>query len=107
MVKAHLCPPLCWCSDRTAETGSISCRVCGENYQCRINYLSDPVDVFCEWIDACEAARTGTGGDASDDARAGAGLNHSDDRAPASTASARSSGGAGQTNDGWEADEED
>jgi hypothetical protein len=34
--------------DKVAETGRIDCRVCGESYQCRISYLSDPVDVYCE-----------------------------------------------------------
>ena len=43
--------------DRSVDTGSISCRVCGENYQMRINHLTEPVDVFCEWVDACETAR--------------------------------------------------
>lgn len=47
--------------DRGAETGAIACRVCGESYQCRITYLSAPVDVFCDWIDELERLR-GAGG---------------------------------------------
>lgn len=43
--------------DRSVDTGSISCRVCGESFQMRINHLTEPVDVFCEWVDACDAAR--------------------------------------------------
>ena len=31
------------------------CRVCGAEYSASINYLSEPVDVFSEWIDHCEA----------------------------------------------------
>ena len=31
------------------------CRVCGADYTATINYLSEPVDVFSEWIDHCEA----------------------------------------------------
>lgn len=27
-----------------------------EDYKCTVNYLSDPVDVYSEWIDACEEA---------------------------------------------------
>lgn len=50
--------------DRGTETGTISCRVCGEDYQCRISFLDDPVDVYCQWIDACEAARTAPAGGA-------------------------------------------
>ena len=45
--------------DRKTETGAIGCRVCGENFQCRITPLSDPVDVFCEWTDALEEAQHG------------------------------------------------
>ncbi len=43
--------------DRKIETGSITCRVCGESFQTRVNHLTEPVDVFVEWVDACEAAR--------------------------------------------------
>jgi transcription elongation factor Elf1 len=43
--------------DKVAETGRIDCRVCGESYQCRISYLSDPVDVYCEV--SAEAGRPG------------------------------------------------
>jgi transcription elongation factor Elf1 len=50
--------------DRNTETGTIKCRICGEDFQCRISYLSDPVDVYCEWIDACESARDGAAGGA-------------------------------------------
>ena len=68
VAKSFKCP---FCShedacevklDRKTETGRIACRVCGEDFQCRISVLSDPVDVFCEWTDALEAARGGGGG---------------------------------------------
>eukprot|EP01138_Halocafeteria_seosinensis_P012155 gb/GECG01012423.1/.p1 GENE.gb/GECG01012423.1/~~gb/GECG01012423.1/.p1 ORF type:complete len:148 (+),score=28.36 gb/GECG01012423.1/:1-444(+) len=39
--------------NKEAETGTIGCRVCGQNFQCRIHSLSEPIDVYCEWIDAC------------------------------------------------------
>jgi len=41
--------------DREANTGRITCDVCTEDFQCNINYLSEAVDVYSEWIDACEA----------------------------------------------------
>ena len=47
--------------DRKTETGRIACRVCGEEFQCRITALSDPVDVYCDWTDALEGARGGDG----------------------------------------------
>lgn len=42
--------------DRNRNTGIISCRVCLEDFQTSINYLSEPVDVYSDWIDACESA---------------------------------------------------
>jgi transcription elongation factor Elf1 len=43
--------------DRQAETGSVTCRVCGESFQARISTLDDPVDVYTAWIDALEASK--------------------------------------------------
>ncbi|CAH3116470.1 transcription elongation factor 1 homolog [Pocillopora damicornis] len=42
--------------DRVRNTGHISCRVCLEDFQTSITYLSEPVDVYSDWIDACESA---------------------------------------------------
>ncbi|GFW60043.1 transcription elongation factor 1 homolog [Trichonephila clavipes] len=42
--------------DRQRNTGRITCRVCLEDFQTSINYLSEPVDVYSDWIDACESA---------------------------------------------------
>ncbi|KAL8600797.1 hypothetical protein ACOMHN_055992 [Nucella lapillus] len=42
--------------DRTRNTGTIECNVCLEDFQTTINYLSEAVDVYSDWIDACEAA---------------------------------------------------
>ena len=42
--------------DRSRSTGSITCSVCTENFQTTINYLSETVDVYADWIDACEKA---------------------------------------------------
>ncbi|CAM9359527.1 unnamed protein product [Heterosigma akashiwo] len=35
--------------------GDLTCRICGANFQASINYLTEPIDLFSEWIDACEA----------------------------------------------------
>ena len=43
--------------DRQSETGSVTCRVCGESFQARISTLDDPVDVYTAWIDALEASK--------------------------------------------------
>ncbi|KAK9535618.1 hypothetical protein VZT92_007990 [Zoarces viviparus] len=42
--------------ERTRNTGIISCSVCLEEFQTPITYLSEPVDVYSDWIDACESA---------------------------------------------------
>ena len=33
---------------------SISCRICCANYEMLINNLTEPIDVYAEWIDECE-----------------------------------------------------
>ena len=38
------------------NTGVLSCTVRLEEFQTPITYLSEPVDVYSDWIDACEAA---------------------------------------------------
>ena len=44
--------------NRDTEVGQIKCRVCGESDESRITSLSDPVDVYCSWIDALELEKT-------------------------------------------------
>jgi transcription elongation factor Elf1 len=34
--------------------GNLHCKVCGQRFQTGINYLSAAVDVYSDWIDACE-----------------------------------------------------
>uniref|UniRef100_A0A8C6YKW8 Transcription elongation factor 1 homolog n=1 Tax=Nothoprocta perdicaria TaxID=30464 RepID=A0A8C6YKW8_NOTPE len=48
--------PRCPRRDRARNTGVIACTVCLEEFQTPITYLSEPVDVYSDWIDACEAA---------------------------------------------------
>merc|ERR1711934_994636 len=44
--------------EKTKNTGNIRCMVCMEDFQATINFLSEPIDVYNEWIDACEEANT-------------------------------------------------
>ena len=39
------------------KIGKLLCRVCEASYSMTINYLTEPVDVFYEWLDDCEKAR--------------------------------------------------
>ncbi|MCJ1234502.1 hypothetical protein MMC14_002463 [Varicellaria rhodocarpa] len=41
--------------EKKAGTGELSCKVCGQQFQTGINYLSAAVDVYSDWIDACDA----------------------------------------------------
>jgi len=42
--------------DKTKNAAKIQCTICMEDFQATINFLSEPIDVYNEWIDACEAA---------------------------------------------------
>lgn len=41
--------------DKKAGIGDLYCKVCGQKFQSSINYLSAPVDVYSDWLDACES----------------------------------------------------
>ena len=58
------------------KIGMLKCRICGEEYQTRIHYLTEPIDVYSEWLDATEEAQA-----AEDASRSAAPRRHgSDDR---------------------------
>ena len=40
--------------DKTKKAARIQCKICLEDFQATINFLSEPLDVYNEWIDACE-----------------------------------------------------
>ncbi|GJJ78949.1 hypothetical protein EMPS_11308 [Entomortierella parvispora] len=40
--------------DFDQKVGHLQCRMCGVTFTCAINYLSHAVDVYHDWIDACE-----------------------------------------------------
>ncbi|XP_076251286.1 transcription elongation factor 1 homolog [Rhynchophorus ferrugineus] len=42
--------------DKGRSAAKIKCRICLEDFQTAINRLSEPVDVYNDWIDACEEA---------------------------------------------------
>ena len=37
------------------KIGTLKCRICSEEWQTRIHYLTEAIDVFSEWLDATEA----------------------------------------------------
>jgi len=42
--------------NRKESIGYLSCRVCGQSFQSTITALSEPIDVFSEWMDAADDA---------------------------------------------------
>mmetsp|Transcript_28890 Transcript_28890/g.76232 ORF Transcript_28890/g.76232 Transcript_28890/m.76232 type:complete len:101 (-) Transcript_28890:144-446(-) len=49
---------------RLEQIGQLKCRVCNASFQSRINYLSQAVDVYSDWVDASEDANQAKVGDA-------------------------------------------
>jgi len=45
--------------DKERQIGYIRCTVCDASYQMMTNYLSEPVDVYSEWLDKCEEENEG------------------------------------------------
>lgn len=37
--------------DQKAMVGDLNCRMCGATFQTTIHALTDPIDVFSEWLD--------------------------------------------------------
>mmetsp|Transcript_10240 Transcript_10240/g.12219 ORF Transcript_10240/g.12219 Transcript_10240/m.12219 type:complete len:122 (+) Transcript_10240:46-411(+) len=40
--------------DHKAQTALIRCRICTERFQMKTNNLTEPIDVYSEWIDETE-----------------------------------------------------
>ncbi|CAM9706937.1 unnamed protein product [Ectocarpus sp. 4 AP-2014] len=41
--------------NKKEKTARLLCRMCDVNYEMTINYLTEPIDVYTDWIDECEA----------------------------------------------------
>lgn len=55
--------------DKKAGVGNLHCKVCGQKFQTGINYLSAAVDVYSDWIDACEDVAKDAAEEDAEDAR--------------------------------------
>lgn len=40
--------------DKKNSVGDLHCKICGQSFQTAINSLSQPIDIYSDWIDACE-----------------------------------------------------
>ena len=63
--------------DLEHSIGSINCDGCGAKYQMRISNLTDPIDIYSEWIDKSDQVNAGNAGDA--EGLAGGGEEEEDD----------------------------
>ncbi|KAM6500505.1 Transcription elongation factor Elf1 like domain containing protein [Amanita muscaria] len=43
--------------DRKEGVAQLVCRVCDQRYQSKVNHLTEPIDIYSEWIDAADAAQ--------------------------------------------------
>ena len=55
-------------SNKKARIGTVRCSQCNVDWSTTTSALSEPIDVFCEWVDAAEEANAGPS-----DPRAGGG----------------------------------
>lgn len=42
--------------DLDRELGEVYCNLCSNRYRNRITHLTEPIDLYHDWIDACEEA---------------------------------------------------
>lgn len=65
--------------DKKNSIGSLSCKICGQSFQTRINALSQPVDVYSDWFDAVEEVNQGRGSGSEDDDEEGSSSDYESD----------------------------
>ena len=44
----------CHCRDFGSKIGQVSCSKCNAKFECSITDLTEPIDMYSDWIDACE-----------------------------------------------------
>ena len=59
--------------DQQKGIGSLACRLCGASFQMPVHHLHEPTDVFSEWLDECEAVKSGGGAGGGDVGGSGVG----------------------------------
>ena len=59
--------------DQKKGIGSLACRLCGASFQMPVHHLHEPIDVFSEWLDECEAVKSGGGAGGGDVGSSGVG----------------------------------
>ncbi|SCV70059.1 BQ2448_1453 [Microbotryum intermedium] len=41
--------------DNKTKVGRLDCKDCAQHFETDINHLTEPIDIYAEWIDACRA----------------------------------------------------
>jgi transcription elongation factor Elf1 len=69
LVLTHCVFFLFPCSDRKEKIAYLKCRICQQSFELSpINYLHQPIDIFCAWVDELEEAnKRGSDDDEEDD----------------------------------------
>lgn len=55
----------------SSNLGTVRCRICDASYQTEITHLTDPIDVYSEWVDKTEEANAPPTGDTAVDENGG------------------------------------
>ncbi|KAH9001248.1 Elf1-domain-containing protein [Lactarius akahatsu] len=42
--------------DRKEGVAQLVCKVCGQSFQSKVNHLTEPIDIYSEWLDAADYA---------------------------------------------------
>ncbi|KAI0054097.1 Elf1-domain-containing protein [Auriscalpium vulgare] len=42
--------------DRKEGVAHLLCKICDQRYQSRVHHLTEPIDIYSEWIDAADLA---------------------------------------------------
>ncbi|KAF8503537.1 Elf1-domain-containing protein [Russula emetica] len=42
--------------DRKEGLAQLVCKICGQSFQSKVNHLTEPIDIYSEWIDAADYA---------------------------------------------------
>lgn len=93
--------------DKKNSIGSLSCKICGQNFQTNINALSQPVDVYSDWFDAVEEVNAGRGSESEgDDDEAGSESDYESDSDDNERAPSASAGPVDSDEEELESDEE-
>ncbi|CCK68928.1 Elf1p KNAG_0B04940 [Huiozyma naganishii CBS 8797] len=65
--------------DKKNSIGTLSCKICGQSFQTRINTLSQPVDVYSDWFDAVEEVNQGRASESEGDGSEGSSSDYESD----------------------------